>query len=223
MRRLPVLPRHLVAFVLLGGILTVLAASLLGQGRAEPSVTASPSPTPATFLERGYAELNREAVPPVRGGGSLWDLLSAIVVPTLIVIAAAYGVIRLLRSLNRRVVGSMSTSQFLELIDTLPLAGSGVMHIVRVGDRYLLIGAGTGGLSLLTELQQEEVERLRSRKGVAGLTQAAFPSFRDLLQTRTPRSWLVFERIPEEKVVEASAEPPRFGHVPDQSPMQPRA
>lgn len=194
-----------------------LLVGLLWAGRGGGSNgVPTPSPEPGEFLAQGYAELAAERSS-VTVGTSTWDLLGALLVPTLIVVVAAYATIRVLRSLNQRVAASVSHSELLELVDTLSLAGSGVVHIVRVGERYLLIGAGSGGLSLLGELQAAEVERLKSARSRSTLGGAAVPPFLDILQARLLRFRSAPDQVEEdvERPSPTARMGPQFGFTPE--------
>lgn len=190
--RFPQLPRRWLLPV--GAFaLAALVGLLWASTRSSPAPLPTPTPQSGEFLARGYAELASQPSPAMAEGTSLWELLSAMLVPTLIVIVAAYLTIRVLRSLNRRVAATVSQTKLLELVDTLSLAGSGVVHIVRVGERYLLVGAGSAGLSLLGELRPEEVAQLESQRRGGPLIHAVVPSFGQILRTRMPRAWRVLE------------------------------
>jgi len=190
--RFPQLPRRW--FLPVGAFaLAALVGLLWASTRTSPAPLPTPTPQSGEFLARGYAELASQPSPAMAEGTSLWELLSAMLVPTLIVIVAAYLTIRVLRSLNRRVAATVSQTKLLELVDTLSLAGSGVVHIVRVGERYLLVGAGSAGLNLLGELRPEEVTLLESQRRGAPLIHAVAPSFSQILRTRMPRAWRVLE------------------------------
>ncbi len=196
-----------------------LVVGLLWAGRRGGStVVPTPSPEPGEFLAQGYAELAAERSS-LTVGTSTWDLLGALLVPTLIVVVAAYVTIRVLRSLNQRVAASVSHTELLELVDTLSLAGSGVVHIVRVGERYLLIGAGSGGLSLLGELQAAEVERLKSARSKTTLGGAAVPPFLDILQARLLRFWTTPDQVEGkgEHSSPTASMGPQFGFTPETS------
>ena len=52
-------------------------------------------------------------------------------------------------SLGRRLVST---------IESTALAQNVTVHVVRVGERYFLVGGGTGGVSLLAELPAGEIE-----------------------------------------------------------------
>lgn len=214
MRRQLLLERRWVLpLVVFGGALLV---GVVWASQQPAAVSPTPTPGPEGFLARGYAELESQRTAGATVETSVWDLLGAMLVPTLIVLVAAYATIRVLRALNRRVAASSSRTQLLELVDTLSLAGSGVVHIVRLGERYLLVGAGSGGLSLLTELRPGEVELLKRQPG-SSLGQAIVPPFRHVLQSRLPRSWRVLETPIGSASAAQPAEVPsqRFGHVPE--------
>jgi len=226
MRAVPPAARRWIVPLLVFG-LALLAGSFWAFARQEPAGPPPPTPASDGFLARGYAELEAERTATSVSTTSTWDLLGAMLVPTAIVLVAAYATIRVLRSLNQRVAASVSRTRLLELVDSLSLAGSGVVHIVRLGERYLLVGAGSGGLSLLAELRPEEVQLLQAERRQRPSVQAVVPPFRDLVQARLPRSWRVFD-LSSADVSAAQAEPsvqvqatPRFGHVPEETPPAP--
>lgn len=77
---------------------------------------------------------------------------------------------------------SMLPSEVVEVLGRAPLAGRQQMHLVRCGNKLLLVSVSGGGAETLTEITEpEEVDRL------AGLCRAAHPhsataSFRHVLQ-----------------------------------------
>lgn len=57
--------------------------------------------------------------------------------------------------------GRMVTPRGRRLVTTIEstaLAQNVAVHIVRVGDKYFLVGGGTGGVALLAELPAAEIE-----------------------------------------------------------------
>ena len=91
--------------------------------------------------------------------GALRTVVSVVIVLGLIV-AGAQG----LRALGVATssVGSSGSIRVRETV-RLPIAGSrssATLHLVEVGERLLLIGASEGGVSLVTEFEQDEVEAL---------------------------------------------------------------
>jgi len=56
---------------------------------------------------------------------------------------------RIVTSLGRRLVST---------IESTALAQNVTVHVVRVADKYFLVGGGSGGVSLLAELPASEIE-----------------------------------------------------------------
>lgn len=190
-------------WVALAGLLVValLAGQLLAGLRGadeQPVQPATAGNDSTTFLAEGYAQLEGSEYR-FSSAPSAWEIMGSMVVPLIVVIAGAYAAIRGLRYLNRRMALSASTSDLLEVIDTLPLGGSGVLHVVRIGERAVVIGAGGAGLSLIAELDPEEARALLARRvtqpdGAPGMT-SVLPRFRDVLATRIPHSWSILDTV----------------------------
>ena len=52
--------------------------------------------------------------------------------------------------------GALSGGRRMEVLDRLPLGRDQSVVLARVGERYLLLGSGTAGVTLLAELTAEE-------------------------------------------------------------------
>jgi flagellar biogenesis protein FliO len=91
--------------------------------------------------------------------GALRTFVSVVIVLGLIVVGAQG-----LRALGVA-TSSVASSNSIRVRETvrLPIVGSrssATLHLVEVGERLLLIGASEGGVSLVTEFEQDEVEAL---------------------------------------------------------------
>jgi flagellar biogenesis protein FliO len=62
------------------------------------------------------------------------------------------------RAIQRgRIVGSVGR-RLVSTIESTALAQNVTVHVVRVGDKYFLVGGGTAGVALLAELPAEDIE-----------------------------------------------------------------
>jgi flagellar biogenesis protein FliO len=62
------------------------------------------------------------------------------------------------RAIQRgRIVGSVGR-RLISTVESTALAQNVTVHVIRVGDKYFLVGGGTGGLALLSELPASEIE-----------------------------------------------------------------
>ncbi len=62
------------------------------------------------------------------------------------------------RAIQRgRIVGSVGR-RLISTVESTALAQNVTVHVVRVGDKYFLVGGGTAGVALLAELAADEVE-----------------------------------------------------------------
>jgi flagellar protein FliO/FliZ len=181
-------------FLLIVGTQIVGSLGSSGAPSSDTNTTAAAGATPASsdggFLSNGYAQLNSNDTS--KAHMSSWGLLGGIVLPLLIVIALVYIVLRGLKYFNTRVAATGASSKLLESLDTLSLGQQGSIHLVRVGERVMAVGAGGQQLSLLTELDGEQAQALLAAKReqqerAVSPTQTvvgALGSFREVMQQR---------------------------------------
>jgi flagellar biogenesis protein FliO len=63
------------------------------------------------------------------------------------------------RAMQRsRVVAGTLGKRLISTVESTALAQNVTVHVVRVGDKYFLVGGGTAGVALLSELPADEVE-----------------------------------------------------------------
>lgn len=79
---------------------------------------------------------------------------------------------------GRGALGALSGGRQMEVLDRLPLGRDQSVVLARVGERYLLLGAGTAGVTLLAELTAEEAASWRPAQAPKGN-----PGFKEALIT----------------------------------------
>ena len=68
------------------------------------------------------------------------------------------GMMYVARAIQRgRIVASLG-QRLVSTVESTALAQNVAVHVVRVADKYYLLGGGTGGVSLLAELPASEIE-----------------------------------------------------------------
>ncbi len=82
-------------------------------------------------------------------GSFLWMLVCVV-----LIIGLAYWFTRYVA--GRGTLSAFSGPRRMEVLDRLPLGRDQSVVLARVGERYLLLGAGTAGVTLLAELTGEE-------------------------------------------------------------------
>ena len=82
-------------------------------------------------------------------GSFLWMLVCVV-----LIIGLAYWFTKYVA--GRGALGAFSGGRRMEVLDRLPLGRDQSVVLARVGERYLLLGAGTAGVTLLAELTGEE-------------------------------------------------------------------
>ncbi|MGI9658830.1 MAG: FliO/MopB family protein [Gaiellaceae bacterium] len=129
---------------------TPLPASISGVG----SDTETPAPE------------DEEGLPSPGGGGTSGGTIVRMFAGLAIVLAVIYGVYWLLRS-QRRSRG-MKTDERIGVLATTTLAPNRTLHLVRVGDELLLVGAAEQSISPLKTYSAEEAAALEEKFGLAG-------------------------------------------------------
>jgi len=82
-----------------------------------------------------------------------WAAYGLRLVAAALVLAALYALARALRGARLR----GSAKRCVAIVETTMLAPQATLHLLRVGERYLLIGSASAGISLLAELEPGDV------------------------------------------------------------------
>ncbi len=69
---------------------------------------------------------------------------------------------------GRGAFGPFQGGRHMEVLDRLPLGRDQSVILARVGERYLLLGTGTAGVTLLAELTAEEAASWKTSKPPVG-------------------------------------------------------
>ena len=77
-----------------------------------------------------------------------------LVICVVLIVGLAYWFTRYVA--GRGALGAFQGGRRMEVLDRLPLGRDQSVILARVGERYLLLGAGTAGVTLLAELTADE-------------------------------------------------------------------
>lgn len=83
----------------------------------------------------------------------LWSYLLQVLIALAVIVALAAGVLYLMR----RFVPAVRSGRRLQIVESVAVDPRRTLHIVKVGKRHLLVGSTEGSLSLLAELDDEDV------------------------------------------------------------------
>ncbi len=70
-------------------------------------------------------------------------------------------------------------SQYMRMVDQMPLGQSRAVSVVQVGDRYFLIGIAEKQINILAELEEEGLVPLKMEEP---MNQTAIPEFKELMR-----------------------------------------
>ena len=86
----------------------------------------------------------------------------------MVLVAMAY----VARAIQRgRIVQGVSGKRLVSTIESTLLAQNVSVHVIRVADKYFLVGGGTAGVALLAELPSAEIEPFIEQQRAALLAQ----------------------------------------------------
>lgn len=88
---------------------------------------------------------------------------------------------------GRGALGAFAGGRRMEVLDRLPLGRDQSVILARVGERYLLLGAGTAGVTLLAELTGEEAAAWRPPEAAEGEKPGLKEAFLTVMKQRERR------------------------------------
>jgi flagellar protein FliO/FliZ len=166
--------------------LLVLSAVFLIQNQTISAQEEVPSEQlsvvdPLRAAELSFTFEDNEAVTALAAGTSTWAIVRMILILALVA-AAIYGIVFLFKRVSKQAPAS---DPFLKVLASTHLGGSRYAHIVSVGSKAWLLGAGESGVSLISEIEDKEIVDAMiqedSRKSASAAT-GRFPDFPSLLR-----------------------------------------
>ncbi|MCL5258717.1 MAG: flagellar biosynthetic protein FliO [Vulcanimicrobiaceae bacterium] len=102
------------------------------------------------------------------------NFLGQYLLALLVVGLMLFGLYSLVRALGRGRLLAVSDKRLVSVLESTFVAQNTTLHVVKVGDRYYLIGGGSGHVTALAEVPRESVEPWlqEQRKLFAGQTQS---------------------------------------------------
>lgn len=142
-------------------ILVAIGVLLWGNNGLAAQTTESEPQSAPPAGEEGISLLQstEQAIPigemnpnPVRRGGSFFTILQMVLVLALVA-GAVYGVVFFLKRLSRP---GVQKNPHLRILAAAHLGSNRFVHVIAVGSQAWLIGAGEGGVSLISEITDSE-------------------------------------------------------------------
>ncbi len=129
--------------------LAIIFVVLLGVAGTIVLLSPNPQPSEQPVSEQSEATDKTPAAPSTDYGGMLLKMIVSVALVCLL----AYAILRW--GLSRLVGGDQTTGQ-MEVLGRLAIAPNRSILVVRVGPRYLVVGSGETGISILSELSEQE-------------------------------------------------------------------
>lgn len=87
------------------------------------------------------------------------------IIALLVVALMLFGLYTIVRAIGRNHVMNSADKRIVTVVESTPLAQNTALHVVKVADRYYLVGGGSGHVSTLAEVPSDQadsfVEQLR--------------------------------------------------------------
>jgi flagellar protein FliO/FliZ len=141
--------------VLVLPLLVFLPASAAAAGNGA-AFQRDRTPLSAKLTGSGKAEESGSAADPVSGGATIRMLVGLA-----IVLVVIYGLYRLMKRSASKGEQPIQGDDWMTILASTPLAPSRSIHLVRVGDEVVLVGAGEQGVTPIRVYTAEEARRLR--------------------------------------------------------------
>jgi flagellar biogenesis protein FliO len=104
----------------------------------------------------------------------------------LVVALMLFGLYTVVRALGRGRLVTSSDKRLVTVVESTFLAQNTTLHVVKVGERYYLLGGGSGHVSTLAEVPSEQVEPwLREQRNIFDAQTQTITGF--LKQLRKPQ------------------------------------
>ncbi|WP_322795803.1 flagellar biosynthetic protein FliO [Tepidiforma sp.] len=174
----PAARRRITWLVVIGGCL-LLAVLVISFAAPDPS-PASPTLVPGDAAPAEPASSGFSL-----GPGALASLAWRLALVVIVIAGSIIG----LRWWARRMAAPRSTTGFLRVVDTLPIANGRTIHLLALGDRVIAIGATAQQITTLNELTPEEAARVLAeaeRASPAPLGEFAAQLLESLRRHQTP-------------------------------------
>lgn len=145
------------------------------QDGAESGAAARRNPVEESLLIGGESGAAMPSVEVSGGGASTFALIVRVVLALALVAAAIYALAFFLRKFYRK---GARQDPFVKVIGSAPLGANKAAHVIAVGSRAWLVGAGEHSVSLIAEItDQETVDAMlleESRRGAGDALKTGF-------------------------------------------------
>jgi flagellar protein FliO/FliZ len=166
------------------GLVCVNIPAAFAQSSPEPAAgeTSILRDDPITAAERTLALEAGETGPAVLPAASSTGTILRMVLTLAVAAAAIYGVIYFIKRVSRRVE---TRNPFLKVLASAPLGSNRYAHIVAVGTKAWLVGAGESGINRIGEIEDKDILNallLEDSRKSAETPSGGFLDFRALLR-----------------------------------------
>lgn len=162
-------------FVLTGALLTAQIALAGTSTTPKPSRNLGEQ-TPLHLPTSPAGHASTVSSPTISGGSVVKTFIVLILVVGLI-----YGIARLIRRFNPSRFPKLQATGEIEVLATQALFQGRLLHVVRVGDKVMVLGSTDQSVSRLASLNEEDIESMLSLKRAGQTPSAGAASFRGTL------------------------------------------
>lgn len=88
--------------------------------------------------------------------------------------------------LSRGYANNFRRGLYIKVIETVPVFNKSAVSIVQVGEKYLVLGVSDDSVNVLSELSEEEIEKIKANAPHSGFSGNAAASF---LNNKMKNKW----------------------------------
>jgi flagellar biosynthetic protein FliO len=125
--------------VILAAVFSMLSSNALAQTIFQDSGS---SPLPGTY------------------GPSMWSIVVKLVFSMILIVGLIYLSMNFLKKLNARSSKGEALGDFVKVLNRTFIAPKQSLLVVRIGDKYAVLSATESNISLIREVNQEEIDKL---------------------------------------------------------------
>jgi flagellar biosynthetic protein FliO len=137
------------------------------------------------FAGNALAQTSSDNVMPVPSPAayapSMFGIIIKLIFSMILIVGLIYLSSYFLKKMNSRSAGTGSVSDIIKVLGRSYIAPKQCLYVVKIGDRYSVLGATESNINFISELSKEEADKYE-KVGVKSGENAGFAKFSDIFK-----------------------------------------